>query len=69
MQLAPIVALEMLGMKNTDGDRSRDFYVNTIRQIERITGMTLFPNIPEEIENSVRDEAALRAWDNPIIKH
>lgn len=69
MQLAPIVALEMLGMKNTDGDRSRDFYVNTIRQIERITGMTLFPNIPEEIENSVRDEADLRAWDNPIIKH
>ena len=36
MQLAPIVALEMLGMKNTDGDRSRDFYVNTIRQIERL---------------------------------
>ena len=69
MQLAPIVALEMLGMKNTDGDRSRDFYVNTIRQIERITGMNLFPNITEEIENTVRDEADLRAWDNPIIKH
>ena len=49
--------------RNTEGSRGKDFYVNTIRQVERITGMTFFPNLPEEIAEKVKDKADLKDWD------
>lgn len=49
--------------RNTDGGRSKDFYVNTISQVERITGMTFFPNIPKAIVESVKSKADLKDWD------
>ena len=49
--------------RNTDGSRAKDFYVNTISQVERITGMTFFPNLPKEIAKSVKDMADLSKWD------
>lgn len=49
--------------RNTDGNSKKDKYVNTIRQIERITGMTFFPNLPEDIVNQVKDNADINDWD------
>ena len=49
--------------RNTDGNSKKDKYVNTIRQIERITGMTFFPNLPEDIVNEVKDNADINKWD------
>lgn len=49
--------------RNTDGSRSMDFYVNSISQVERITGMTFFPNLPKNIAKSVKDKADLGECD------
>ena len=49
--------------RNTDGGRSKDFYVNSISQVERITGMTFFPNIPQANVESVKSKADLKEWD------
>ena len=48
---------------NTDGNRKKDKYVNTIRQVERITGMTFFPNLSDDIARQVKDKANIDDWD------
>ena len=48
--------------RNTKGDRKKDYYVNTIRQVERITGYCLFPNLDEEIVEQVKDYADIDEW-------
>ncbi len=48
--------------RNTDGNRKKDFYVNSIDQVERITGMDFFPSLPDKIENRVEAEARLDDW-------
>ena len=49
--------------RNTDGSRAKDNYVNTIHQIERITGITFFPNLSQEIAELVKEKADLQEWD------
>lgn len=46
--------------RNTDGDSSKDSYVNTIEQIERITGITFFPNLSPEVAKAVKERANLK---------
>ena len=48
--------------RNTDGNRKKDFYVNTIRQVERITGYQFFPNLADSIKNVVYDMDDINAW-------
>lgn len=48
--------------RNTDGNRKKDFYVNSIRQVERVTGYKFFPNISESIKNAVYDMVDLNKW-------
>ena len=48
--------------RNTDGNRKKDFYVNTIRQVERITGYQFFPNLADSIKNMVYDMDDINAW-------
>ena len=50
--------------KNTDGNRPKDAYVNTIDQVERITGIDFFPQLPDNIENKVEAEKNLDDWMN-----
>ena len=49
--------------RNTDGSRAKDFYVNSISQVERITGMTFFPDLPKDIAEDVKSQADLGKWD------
>lgn len=48
--------------KNTEGNRKTDFYVNSISQVERITGYSFFQNIPKNIIKDVKDKASLDDW-------
>ena len=48
--------------RNTDGNRKKDFYVNTIRQVERITGYQFFPNLNDSIKNQVYDMDDINVW-------
>ena len=48
--------------KNTEGNRSMDSYVNSIDQVERITGYDFFPALPDEVENGIEKEYELKYW-------
>ncbi len=49
--------------RNTDGSKAKYFYVNSISQVERITGMTFFPNLPKNIADTVKAKSDLSEWD------
>ena len=48
--------------RNTDGNRKKDFYVNSIRQVERITGYQFFPHLDDSIKNLVYDMDDINVW-------
>ena len=47
--------IELIGIgyicRNNEGNRKRDSYTNTISEVERITGITFFPDLPETLED------------------
>ena len=54
--------------RNTETSRRRDLYVNSISEIERITGITFFPTLPEEIATNVKSQANLKDWDQDLFR-
>lgn len=48
--------------RNTDGNRKRDLYYNSIDQVERITGYDFFPALPDSIEDVVEAYANIEDW-------
>ena len=48
--------------RNTDGNRKKDFYVNSIRQVERVTGYKFFPNLNDSIRSVVFDNDDIGVW-------
>lgn len=48
--------------KNMGGRRSKSEYMNTVDDVERITGMDFFPALPDSIENRMEAEACLEDW-------
>ena len=48
--------------RNTDGSHKKDLYVNSISEVERVTGLHFFPHLPEEIARQVKDGEDLEAW-------
>ena len=48
--------------KNTAGNNPLDSYVNSIDQVERITGLDFFSALPDEIENLIEKEYDLEVW-------
>ena len=48
--------------KNASGNRKLDAYVNSIDQVERITGYDFFPTLPDKVENVVEREYDLKNW-------
>lgn len=49
-------------IRNNEGKKKRDQYVNTVDDIERITGIDFFPALPDDIENEVEAYANLDDW-------
>lgn len=49
-------------IRNNEGKKKRDQYVNTVDEVERITGMDFFPALPDEIENEVEAYANIEDW-------
>lgn len=48
--------------KNTAGNHPLDSYVNSVDQVERITGIDFFPALPDEVENKVEATYNLNLW-------
>ena len=49
-------------IRNNGGKKKRDHYLNTVDDVERITGMNFFPSLPDEIENEVEANANFDDW-------
>ena len=49
-------------IRNNDGSKKRDQFVNTIDEVERITGIDFFPSLPDEIENTVESNSNINDW-------
>jgi endonuclease G len=48
--------------RNTDTSRRKDLYVNSIKEVERITGITFYPLLPKDILEAVKTIANLEDW-------
>lgn len=48
--------------ENTDTNRKKYFYVKTIDEVEKITGIDFFHNLPNEIEKIVEAKANIADW-------
>ena len=48
--------------KNTSGNHPLDSYVNSVDQVERITGIDFFPALPDEVEDKVEAGYDLNQW-------
>ncbi len=49
-------------MKNSDQNLTRSDYVNTIAEVERLTGYKFFPRLPADIASVVKHQDDLSAW-------
>ena len=48
--------------KNADGNRPKGDYVNSVDQVERITGIDFFPALPDKTENKIEASANASDW-------
>lgn len=49
--------------KNTDGNRPKGDYANSVDEVERITGIDFFPQLPDNIEKKVEAKCNLEDWN------
>ena len=49
-------------VRNTDGNKKRDMYYNSIDQVERITGYDFFSALPDSVENEVEAKLDMNLW-------
>lgn len=49
-------------VKNNEGTKKKDQYVNSVDEVERITGFDFFPELPDDIENVVEAKVNLSDW-------
>lgn len=45
--------------KNTEGNRPMGDYVNSVDQVERITGLDFFSSLPDDVEKAVESKATM----------
>ena len=48
--------------KNAAGNRPKSYYVNTVDEVERITGIDFFPKLPDKTEKKVEAKADVAEW-------
>lgn len=51
--------------KNKSGNRPLDAYVNSVDEVERITGIDFFPSLPDSVEEAVEAVYELEEWQMP----
>ena len=62
LRLNPKPAAIGFVVRNNEGKKKKDQYVNTVDEVERITGIDFFPALPDDIENEVEAYANLDDW-------
>ena len=49
-------------VRNNEGKKKRDQFINTVDDVERITGYDFFPALPDSIENVVEAYSNIKDW-------
>ena len=49
-------------VRNNEGKKKRDQFINTVDDVERITGIDFFPALPDDIESEVEAYANIDDW-------
>lgn len=49
-------------VRNNKGKKKRDQFINTVDEVERITGYDFFPALPDSIENKVEAYSNINDW-------
>ena len=49
-------------IRNNGGKKKKDQFVNTVDDVERITGIDFFPTLPDDIENQVESYSNIENW-------
>lgn len=49
-------------VRNNEGKKKRDQFINTVDDVERITGYDFFPALPDDLENEVESHASIDDW-------
>ena len=49
--------------RNAEGNRPKGDYVNTVDEVERITGFDFFPSLPDDVEKAVEATADIAEWE------
>lgn len=49
-------------VRNNEGKKKRDQFINTVDEVERITGYDFFPALPDSIEDVVEATANIKEW-------
>ena len=50
-------------IRNNEGKKKRDQFINTVDDVERITGYDFFSSLPDDIEDVVEAKASINDWD------
>ncbi|MBR6319219.1 MAG: DNA/RNA non-specific endonuclease [Prevotella sp.] len=51
-----------LVVRNNEGKKKRDQFINTVDDVERITGYDFFPALPDSIEEMVESHSDIKMW-------
>ena len=49
-------------VRNDNEKKKRDQFINTVDDVERITGIDFFPALPDDIENAVEAKVDINEW-------
>ena len=49
-------------IRNNEGTKKRDHFINSVDEVERITGIDFFPALPDDVENEVESYANINDW-------
>ena len=62
LRLTPEPAAIGFVVRNNEGKKKKDQFVNTVDDVERITGFDFFSALPDDIENRVESQADINDW-------
>ena len=62
LRLSPKPAAIGFVVRNNEGKKKKDQFINTVDDVERITGMDFFSALPDSIEDVVESTANLKDW-------
>lgn len=62
LRLTPEPAAIGFIVRNNEGKKKKDLYINTVDEVERITGIDFFSALPDSIENIIESYANIQDW-------